>query len=109
MPATKRPNTSLPDADRAAIRDLRRIPGIGPSLAQDLMALGYRRVDDLQGQDPEAMYRRLETLTGHHQDRCVLYVFRCAVHFAQTPNPHPDDTKWWNWKDGGKASGGQRG
>lgn len=30
---------------------------------------------------------------------CVLYVYRCAVYFAQTPDPDPEKCKWWNWKD----------
>jgi len=45
------------------------------------------------------MYRRLITLRGAHQDRCLLYVFRCAVYFASTPRPRRDLLDWWRWKD----------
>jgi hypothetical protein len=38
-------------------------------------------------------------LTGTRQDRCVLYVFRCAVCFASETAHDPDMLKWWNWKD----------
>lgn len=91
------------DEHRAALRELRGIPGIGPSLAQDLYGLGIRRVADLKRQDPEKLYRQLEQQTGTHQDRCVLYTFRCAVYFARTPDPEPSRLLWWNWKDAAPA------
>ena len=75
------------------------IPGIGKSLAQDLMDLGYNRVSDLRDSDAEEMYQRLSEIRGTHIDRCVLYAFRCAVYCASTDSPHPDLQKWWNWKD----------
>jgi hypothetical protein len=79
--------------------DLQSIPGVGPSLAQDLRDLGIQHVAELRGQDPEHLYARLIAQRGVHQDRCVLYVFRCAVYFAETPQPNPQRLKWWNWKD----------
>jgi len=79
--------------------DLQTIPGIGPRMAQDLRDLGYFTVDELKGQDPELMYKRLCLIHGMHIDRCVLYVFRCAVYFASEEDPEPELLKWWNWKD----------
>ena len=87
------------DEHRRVLGELRTIPGIGPSLAQDLYALGIRRVADLKRRNPETLYRRLEQLTGSRQDRCVLYTFRCAVYYAKTPRPDPRRLLWWNWKD----------
>ena len=86
---------------RTALKDLRRIPGIGQSLARDLLDLGYSRVDSLAQADPEAMYDTLCRMRGAHIDRCVLYTFRCAVYFASQPaHEHdPELLKWWNWKD----------
>jgi hypothetical protein len=78
---------------------LETIPGVGRSIADDLRALGYRSAEDLAGEDPEAMYQRLCDLRGERIDRCVLYVFRCAVYCTSTPNPDPDLTQWWKWKD----------
>jgi len=84
---------------KPASRDpLQVIPGIGPSLAADLRALGYRSVRSLRGENPEGMYERLNALRGARQDPCVLYVFRCAVYFASTPEPDPELLKWWVWK-----------
>jgi hypothetical protein len=94
---------TVPKARSAVLRDLQVIPGIGPSLAQDLVDLGIRRVSDLKGRDPQVLYRRLEKLAGTRMDPCVLYTFRCAVYYASTPLPKPRLLKWWNWKDAGKA------
>ena len=83
----------------AATKDLQRIPGVGPSISQDLWLLGYRSVDQLKGEKPEAMYERLCAIQGTHVDRCVLYVFRCAVYFATEQKHDPQKLQWWNWKD----------
>jgi hypothetical protein len=79
--------------------DLCQIPGIGEKLAQMLLELGFTRVGELQGSDPEQMYQRLMALRGEHVDRCVLYVFRCAVYFASNRVHDPEKLKWWYWKD----------
>jgi hypothetical protein len=78
--------------------ELQTLPGIGPSLARDLRALGIRRVADLVRRDPERLYQRLNRLYGSRQDPCVLYAFRCAAYYARTPRPRPELLKWWNWK-----------
>ena len=84
---------------QVALRDFQRIPGIGPSMSDDLWRLGYRAVAELRGEEPEAMHQRLCELSGGHVDRCVLYVFRCAVYFASNDEHDPDLLKWWNWSD----------
>ncbi len=86
-------------AQGAALEDLQRIPGVGKAVARDLWNLGFRSVDQLRGQDPQALYDRLCALQGGHVDRCMLYTFRCAVYFASTQLPEPELLKWWNWKD----------
>ncbi len=97
-------------AKRTAKDPLRSIPGVGPSIAEDLRALGITRVEDLKGRDPERMYARSNLLRGAVQDRCLLYVFRCAVYFATARRPDPERLKWWTWKDGApKSSGEERG
>lgn len=78
--------------------DFQIIPGVGPSIAQDLRDLGFEKVSDLKDVDPESMYQKLCKLHGY-QDRCVLYVFRCAVYYANHSAHDPELLKWWNWKD----------
>jgi hypothetical protein len=82
-----------------AYDDLQVIPGVGPSIAKDLRALGYSSVRELSDEDPEQMCVALCRLRGTHIDRCVLYVFRCAVYFASNTAHDSELLKWWNWKD----------
>jgi hypothetical protein len=86
-------------APRNAIAELSRIPGVGPSIASDLYLLGLREVAELRGRNPESLYSDLCQQVGQHVDRCVLYVFRCAVYFASETKHDPELLKWWNWKD----------
>lgn len=79
--------------------ELQNIPGVGKTIEQDLMRLGYYTISSLRGQDPEEMYRRDCELRGIEIDRCQLYVYRCAVYFAETDHPDPKKLKWWYWKD----------
>ena len=62
--------------------DLQKIPGVGKSISQDLQNIGIRRIDDLVGKNPEALYDLSNQHAGYNQDRCLLYVFREAVYFA---------------------------
>lgn len=78
---------------------LQQIPGIGPSIAADLNGIGITEVAQLRGQSPQALYDQLCETTGQIHDRCVLYVFRCAVYYASTTKHDPEKLKWWNWKD----------
>jgi len=78
---------------------LQVIPGIGPSMAQDLRDLGIFKVSDLIGQEPTVMYKRLCQFHSMQLDRCVLYVFRCAIYFATEKDHDEELLKWWNWQD----------
>lgn len=81
------------------IKELRSIPGVGKSIAEDLWNLGMRSVQDLKEQEPTELYDRLCTLQSMRIDRCMLYVFRCAVYYASQEQHDPELLKWWNWKD----------
>lgn len=81
------------------LRSLQVVPGVGESIAHDIYNLGYRSVKELEDADPEDMYQRSCLLAGTKIDRCLLYVYRCAVYFVKTENPDPEKLKWWNWKD----------
>ena len=72
---------------------------MGRKIAQDLWRLGVCSVGDLKGHDPEELYGRLCLEEGVNVDRCMLYVFRCAVYYASNETHDPELMKWWNWKD----------
>jgi hypothetical protein len=78
--------------------ELQTIPGIGLRMERDLLLLGIKKISDLKNKDPEKLYRKLETLTRSHQDRCVLYVLRCAIYYAKGGRD-AEKLLWWNWKD----------
>lgn len=84
-----------------AIRELTIIPGIGESLATDLWNIGITSIAALKGKNPEELYDLSNTFAGTIQDRCVLYAFKCAVYYANTPTEEheTEKLKWWNWKD----------
>ena len=91
--------SGLTEMNKLVERDLRRIPGVGPSIAQDLYDLGISTVSDLRGCDPEELYERSCGLAGVRIDRCLLYVYRCAIYFASHKEHDPELLKWWNWKE----------
>ena len=96
---TARPRpASLPRA-KQILKDLQRLPSVGPSIADDLYLLGIRSVKQLALRDPEALYERHCVQKGMTVDRCVLYSFRCAVYAARTERPRQELLLWWNWKD----------
>jgi len=84
---------------QAALKDLRRIPGVGKSIAQDLWDLGFRSVAGLKDQNPQTLYEQHCHQKGMLVDRCMLYVFRCAVHFASCETHEAELLKWWHWQD----------
>ncbi|HTM65133.1 MAG TPA: helix-hairpin-helix domain-containing protein [Flavipsychrobacter sp.] len=87
-------------AKEDAIKDLKQIPGVGISIANDLWNIGICSVADLEQKDPQQLYEQSNQFAGVVQDRCLLYVFRCAVYYAETPSSkrEPEKLKWWNWK-----------
>ena len=91
----------MPADKEAIIKEMKQIPGVGVSIANDLYNIGIRSVAQLKGKDPQKLYNESNKYAGAIQDRCLLYVFRGAVYYAETPEEQrePAKLKWWNWKD----------
>ncbi len=83
------------------VKRLQTIPGVGKTISKDLVRLGFLSVESIKGQNPEDMYNRHNKIKGATQDKCMLYVFRCAVYFANTLGKKQDQKKllWWYWKN----------
>ncbi len=81
------------------IKEFMIIPGVGKKISEDLMNLGLKYIEDLNGKDPEELYTRLCAIEGKNIDRCMLYVLRTAVYFASNKEHDPKLLKWWNWKN----------
>ncbi|MDB5272338.1 MAG: pathogenicity locus [Chitinophagaceae bacterium] len=84
-----------------SLKEFQQIPGVGKAVARDLYELGFRTIADLKKQDPEKLYVLHNNLRGEVQDICMLYTFRCAVYYAETPNEKREaqKLKWWHWMD----------
>lgn len=83
---------------QSAVKELQTIPGVGKTIANDLWNLGIQSIHDLKNEDPEELYERLCAYQGCKVDRCMLYVFRCAVYYAANDEYDAELLKWWNWK-----------
>ena len=56
-------------------------------------------VADLRGKSLEELYILDCQKKGFQEDRCQLYVFRCAVYYAEHEEHDPEKLKWWYWQD----------
>lgn len=83
----------------AMLNEFRKIPGVGKSIAQDFLDMGFTSPEQLRDKDPEQLYIDFCRLKGMHIDRCMLYVFRCAVYFVSVSPHEPEKLNWWFWKD----------
>lgn len=89
----------MPLPTKKNLKDLQIIPGVGKMVSRNLWNIGIHAVSDLKGRNPEALYRKSNAFVGRKQDRCLLYVFRCAVYYSSHTKHDPALLKWWNWKD----------
>lgn len=78
--------------------ELRKIPGVGKKTEKDLIMLGYKNIESLKGEDPEKIYLKECEQKGCKVDRCQLYVYRCAVYYANGGEDR-ENKKWWDFKD----------
>jgi len=81
------------------MNNLEQIPGVGKKIAQTMLNIDINSIDDLKGKSPEELYQKLCDFKASPVDRCVLYVFRLAVYYAENTSHDPELLKWWNWKD----------
>ena len=76
---------------RTKIKELEDLPNVGKAIAADLRAIGIRLPDQLRGQDPVVLYKKLNLEKGRRQDPCVLDVFMSVVSFIEGGPALP----WW--------------
>lgn len=79
--------------------DLTQTPFVGNAIANDFKSIGITKISDLKGKNPEELYSLMRAKQGCQLDRCLLYVCRSSVYFAENQNLEPEKLKWWNWKD----------
>ena len=79
--------------------ELRKIPNVGKTTEQDLIAMGYTTIESLKGKSADELYAEECALRGCTLDRCQLYLYRAVEYFVNTENPDPMKCHWWHWKD----------
>lgn len=80
--------------------NLKAIPGVGKNMEQHLINAGYPDISSPKSQDPEKIYLKDCVAQGEQVDRCALYVYRLAVHYANHDGTLPPDKQnWWDWQD----------
>lgn len=84
---------------KVQLKELQQIPGVGISIAQDFWNIGIKKISDLKNKNPEELYSKICAYQGKVIDRCLLYVCRSSVYFAENTKHDPEKLKWWNWKD----------
>ena len=82
-----------------SLKELQTIPGVGKSIASDLLSIGIHTVKDLKNRNPEKLYNDYCNFIGYKADKCLLYVFRCAVYYSSKTKHEPLKLLWWNWRD----------
>ncbi len=85
--------------ESSSLQELEQIPGVGKTIDQDMQNIGIHSTDDLKGRQAEQLYDRLCEFKASPVDRCMLYVFRCAIYYASNTDHDPELLKWENWKD----------
>jgi predicted flap endonuclease-1-like 5' DNA nuclease len=74
-------------------RELLTLRNIGPAMKRDFDRLGIRSRAQLARADADALYLKLQRLTGQRQDPCVWDTFAAAIHQARTGEALP----WWQF------------
>ena len=78
---------------------VRFLPGVGPATEGDLERLGIAYLDQLVGEDGDALYLRLGRLDGRLADPCVADVFASLVAIAAGEPARP----WFSFSEERKA------
>lgn len=81
------------------LKELKKIPNIGPKLAADLLYLGVTSVEELKNSHPDALYYRLNVKLGYSMEPETLYRLRAAIYWISTTHPQEEKKQWWTWKE----------
>ncbi len=80
--------------------ELTKIPGVGKNMAEHLTRAGFPTIESLKGKSPDEIYIADCLAQGINVDRCALYCYRLAVHYADHDGQLPlGKQNWWDWKD----------
>ena len=78
---------------RSEIFELQQIINIGPSIAEDLQAIGIQKPQQLIGKNPFELYQKICQQSGEFNDPCVLDVMISSIDYMEGERPR----KWWDY------------
>ncbi len=76
--------------ESSSLQQLQQIPGVGKTIARDMHNIGIHSIDDLNGRQAQQLYAKLCQFKAFPVDRCMLYVFRCAIYYASNNDHDPE-------------------
>jgi hypothetical protein len=77
-----------------ALADFQRVPSIGIRFAEDLIFLGYYRIEELRERNGASLTDDYEKAKGYRIDSCVEDQFRLVVDYA---NKGDRSKRWWDF------------
>ncbi len=84
------------------LKRLGDLRNVGKAMLADFNLLGIERVEQLAECEPRELYDRLQAITGHRHDPCVLDTFMAATDFMRGAVAAP----WWKYTPMRKATFG---
>ncbi|MFP2995061.1 helix-hairpin-helix domain-containing protein [Spongiivirga sp. MCCC 1A20706] len=79
-----------------ALADFQQIPSIGIKFAEDLIFMGFYKVQDLAKEDGATLVNEYEKKKGYWIDSCVEDQFRLVVYVAKT---NDYSKNWWDFTE----------
>lgn len=82
-------------AYRSDVKELHKIPNVGPATVRYLNSVGVHTPFELVGQNPYSMFDELCRISGKQFDPCLLDVFISAVKFMEGAPAK----EWWQYTE----------
>ena len=79
--------------DRQSVSRFDQIVNIGPAMSRDFERMGFKCPQELIGQDPVELYRKVCKVDQQFHDPCVLDVFIATVDYMNGNRPR----QWWDY------------
>lgn len=76
-------------------KKLTDIPNVGPATAKDFNLIGIMKPEELVGQDPIKLFKKLCKVSGVDHDPCTADVFMSAVSFMEGEGAR----SWWEFTE----------
>ncbi|MGJ8677068.1 MAG: helix-hairpin-helix domain-containing protein [Akkermansiaceae bacterium] len=93
-------NKASHDTDRSKISDFEQIINIGPKIADQFREIGLISPQDLKGNDPFLLYKKINKSRKQFVDPCVQDRYMSAIDFM---NGNPPKL-WWEYTKERKKS-----